>query len=167
MRHQLGKDFEPITIKIHRDDKHALVRRALEAGRGVTYADLVRKAIGMLLNGDAADRRLASTSAALREAKTVPFGYVHRYLRGDSENDDCQSVCGLVGLADRNTTNIAEDVTCPRCKSVSDANRRALEAEAKKTAKKTTKPKQGELYERKHRRASRPPGSSKKKAAKR
>jgi len=143
----MRQGFEAITIKIKTEDKRALERRCLEDpnyGRWngpKSYADLVRKAIEAFLSapGEAKQQATIAKQIAGKPAQHLPAVddlpfYVHRYRGGDLDNDEGESVCGLRGLADAHTTNIADNVTCPRCNSIRDANARALAAPARTRA---------------------------------
>ena len=124
--------WEAVTIKIETTKKRELERRTLEHplyrrwNGPKSYADLIRTAIDNLL----ADTQAAPHVAKQLEGKTpqrLPV-YVHRYRASTSRDDQCESVCGLHGLDDDATTNIAEDVTCPKCKTIQAANARAFAA---------------------------------------
>jgi hypothetical protein len=148
MRH----GFEAVTIKIASEQKRELQRRCLEHpqhGRWngpKSYADLIREAIAEFLapkpSPHVAKQIAGKTPQHLPAVvDDLPF-YVHRYRAGDLDSGAGESVCGLVGLEDAHTTNLAENVTCPRCTSIRDANARAL---ATSKASSSKRAKQAEL----------------------
>lgn len=133
---RLGKDFEPITIKIHREHRAALQRMFLEHPRAnryngpKSYADLVREAIAKYVATPAepAQPMIASSNGSAAKARALAAAELGLAVHFARKGSDDTSICGLADLRPQYLTTARTLATCNRCNEIIAANGRAIDA---------------------------------------